>query len=260
MITLTRVELLKIRTTRTPLGLLLAAVGMTALIAVLDAARSGGKFLPPLSTSTTMSFIVTITGFGLLMAFVYGDMIASGEFRHETATVTYLGSPKRSRVLVAKSVAGFIAGLVFGAVAAATATAVGMIFAAAKGDSVQVGAGTLTRYGLGAMLGAGLLAILGVGIGSLIRSQLAGVVGIVVWCILLESILSGVFGSAGPYLPFTAASTLGGSRLDGGDIGFYASSISSHSAVFAVAAVLVLGIAVVISAVASLTSVQADIS
>jgi ABC-2 type transport system permease protein len=259
MTRLIRVELLKIRTARVSFGLLATAVGMTALIVVLDAARAGGKFTPPLSTSAGLSFVVTITGFALLMAFIVGIIGSSGEFRHGTATVTYLATPSRGRVLVAKLVAGFGAGLIFGAAGAVTADAAGLAFAVGKGDAVAVGAATLTRFGVGAMLAGGLLAALGTAIGSLVRSQLAAVVGALVWSLVLESVLSGLFGSLSPYLPFTAAATLGGSRLGGGDIGFYSSS-PAQSLPFAAAACLVAGLAVVIAAVAALTSVRADIS
>jgi hypothetical protein len=110
-----------------------------------------------------------------------------------------------------------------------------------------------------ATLAGGLLAALGVAVGSLVRSQLTAVVGALVWSLLLESVLGGIFGSASPYLPFTAASTLGGSRRGGGDIGIYSSG-SVQPLPFAVAAALVAGIAIVISFIASVTSVPVDIS
>jgi hypothetical protein len=115
------------------------------------------------------------------------------------------------------------------------------------------------RFGLGAAEGGGLLAALGAAIGSLIRSQLAGVVGALVWCLILESILGGLSSSLGRYLPFTAATSLGGSRPGGGDIGFYATD-SIRSLPFAAATVLVAGIAAAIAAGAAWTSGRADIS
>ena len=84
-----------------------------------------------------------------------------------TATITYLGTPRRARVLAAKLAASFSCGLLFGAAGAATATAVGFVFTLGKGQTIAVGAATMTRYGLGALLGAGLLAAVGAGIGSL---------------------------------------------------------------------------------------------
>jgi ABC-2 type transport system permease protein len=258
MIRLARIELLKIRTTRTPIALLGAAVVITALITTLDAARAGGKFTPPLSTAAGLSFVVTITGFALLMAFALGVIVSSGEFAHGTATATYLGCPQRGRVLAAKTIASFVVGMLFGAVGAATSLAIGLAFTAAKGDAVSIGAATLTRFGVGAVLGGALLAALGASIGSLVRSQLAGVVGVVVWCLLLESILGGIFSSLGPYLPFTAATSLGGSKPGGGDIGFYSSG-TVHPLPFAGVAVLMAGLVVFVSVLANRTTVAHDI-
>jgi hypothetical protein len=123
MIKLVRIELLKIRTTRTPIALLGAAAVITALITTLDAARAGGKFTPPLSTAAGLSFVVTINGFALLMAFVLGVIVSGGELAHGTATATYLGCPKRGRVLAAKTIASLVVGMFFGAVGAATSLA-----------------------------------------------------------------------------------------------------------------------------------------
>lgn len=253
-----RIEIAKIRTTRTPYTLLAAAAVITALITLLDAARAGGKFTPPLSTSAGLSFVVAITGFALLMALTLGVIVSSGEFAHGTATATYLGCPKRGRVLAAKAIASLAVGVLFGAIGAATSMAIGLGMAAAKGDAIHIGAGTLTRFGLGAALAGGLLAALGAAIGSLIRSQLASVVGVLVWCLLLESILSGIFGSLAPYLPFTAATTLAGSKPEGGDIGFYSSG-SVHPLPFVGAAVLVAGLVALLSLLASRTTVRRDI-
>jgi ABC-type transport system involved in multi-copper enzyme maturation permease subunit len=259
MIRLIRVELLKIRTVRMSFVMLATAICLTALIAVLDAARAGGKFTPPLSTGAGLSFVVTVTGFALLLALILGVIVSTGEFRHGTATITYLAAPSRSRVLVAKLIASFGIGLIFGAAGAATADTVGLAFAAGKGDAVVVGAATLARYGIGATLAGGLLAALGAGVGSLVRSQLAVLVGVLVWSLVGESILSGAFGSLTPYLPFTAASTLRGSRLGGGDIGFYSAS-PLQSLPFAAATALVAGLVVAVAASAAATRVRADIS
>jgi len=45
------------------------------------------------------------TGFALIAAAVLGTVITAGEFRHKTATGTYLDQPGRTRVLAAKALA-----------------------------------------------------------------------------------------------------------------------------------------------------------
>jgi ABC-2 type transport system permease protein len=248
-----RTELLKIRTTRLVLGLLAFAAALTTLRAVLSAAQAGGSGHlagPPLDTADGLTAVLTGTGFALLMAAVFGVIVATGEFRHQTATDTYLGTPDRSRVLTAKALAAAAVGVLFGLVAATITTTVGLSFAAAQGYPVTLSAGTIVRYALGAALGGALLAAAGVGVGSLVRNQLAAIIGVFAWGFLFEQVVGGLFESAAPYLPFTAAGTLAGAPLEG----------AAGPLPFAVAAVLVAAVAALLSGVAARTAVRADIS
>jgi hypothetical protein len=109
------------------------------------------------------------------------------------------------------------------------------------------------------VLGAGLLAAVGVGLGTLVRAQLGAVIGVFAWAFFLEAIVGGLFNSVGPYLPFTATTTLAGSRLGGGGFGFSGSS-SATPLPFVAAASLVAGVALVLSAVAAQTALRHAIS
>ena len=85
---LVRIELLKLRTTRLTYGLLALAAALTALDPVLRAARAGHGKLAPLSTATGLTSVLTVTGFAMIIACVLGVTVSSGEFRHQTATLT----------------------------------------------------------------------------------------------------------------------------------------------------------------------------
>jgi ABC-2 type transport system permease protein len=259
MIRLVRIELLKLRTTRLTYGLLAIAAGLTAFDAVLRASQAGHSNFLPLHTSAGLSNVLTITGFAMLMSCVLGVTVSSGEFRHSTATLTYLATPVRTKVLAAKAIAAAAAGLVFGAAGSAVTTGISLAFVAGHHYAITVAGTTIARYALGAVVGSALLAAAGVGLGSLIRSQLAAVIGVFAWAFFVESITGGFFNSIGPYLPFTAATTIAGSRLGGGGFGFGGSS-SAAPLPFLAAAALVLGVAAVISAVAARTTVQKDIT
>ena len=259
MIRLIGIELLKVRTTRTGFGLLAGEVALTALDAILRASRAGSGKLAPLNTAAGLTNVLTLTGFALLMAALLGATMSSGEFRHATATLTYLAYPNRTQVLIAKTLAAAIAGLAFGVIGAAISTGVGLTFVAAHGYPVALAANTITGYALGAVLGAALLAAVGAALGSLIRSQLAVVVGILVWALFVESIVGGLFNSLGPYLPFTAATTLAGAKLGGGGFGYTGSSAAT-ALPFAAATALVIAATVLIATVAARTTVTADIS
>jgi ABC-2 type transport system permease protein len=285
MTRLVRIELLKLRTVRLPAGLLATAAGLTALFACADASQAGrhGGSVASLGTAAGLRSVTTVTGWAMLLAVVLGVTVATGEFRHATATLTYLAAPARGRVLAAKAVAAACAGALFGLVAAVIATGAGLGFAAARGDHgahgarFALGAGTLAAHAAGAVLGAALLAALGVGLGSLVRSQLAGIIGVFVWALIVESLVGGIFTSARPYLPYTAATTLAGVQLGVGPGGFRVVA-RTHAIVchphclpaaatpapgplpFAAAAALLAGVVIVAAVLARLTTVRRDVA
>jgi ABC-2 type transport system permease protein len=252
---LVRVELLKLRTMRVTYGLLAAAVAVTALFSALQASGAG-RSIPPVSTAAGLGDVTTVSGVAMILACVLGVIVTSGEFRHTSATLTYLATPDRRRVLGAKAIATALAGACYGLAAGIVATAVGLAFVASHGDLVTLGTATM----IGHIAGAALLAALGVGIGSLIRAQLAGVIGVFVWCMVIESILGGSLNAIRPYLPYTAATTLGGAKLGAGAFG-PGYSISSQQALPSLAAaVLAAAVATALSAVAARTTVRRDIT
>jgi ABC-2 type transport system permease protein len=262
MIRLVRIEWLKLRTMRTGLGLLATSAALTALFASLEASRAGnGKSgVAPLFTASGLGTVTTVTGWSMIFAAVLGVIVSSGEFRHYTATLTYLGTPDRRRVLVAKGVAAAGAGAIFGLVSALIATGAGLIFVAGHGYHVTLGTGTLVAHIAGAVVGAALFGAIGAGIGSLLRSQLAGVIGVFVWALVIESIIGGLFTSVRPYLPYTAATTLAGIKLGGAAFG-PAHGVSGGSPLpFAAAAVLVLGVAALLDVITVGTTLRRDVT
>jgi ABC-2 type transport system permease protein len=262
MIRLARIEWLKLRTVRTGFGLLATSAALTVLFASLEASRAGnGKNgVAPLFSASGLATVTTVTGWSMIFAAVLGVIVASGEFRHYTATLTYLATPDRRRVLVAKALAAAGAGAISGLGSALIATAVGLIFVAGHGYHVTLGTGTLVAHIAGAAIGAALFGAIGVGIGTLLRSQLAGVIGMFVWALVIESIIGGLFTSIRPYLPYTAATTLAGIKLGGAAFG-PAHGLSGGSPLpFAAAAALVLGVAALLDVIAVRTTLRKDVT
>ncbi len=259
---LVRTELLKLATMRLTYGLLAVAAALTALFSLLENNQAGtsGTGVPPISTADGLRTVTTVTGFAMLIAAVLGSIIANGEFRHSTATLTYLTVPRRARVLIAKTAAAVSAGSVFGLVAGIIATGVGLIFVAAHGDPVALSTGTLVGHVAGAIVGAALLAALGVSVGSLVRSQLATVIGIFVWAIIIESVIGGLYTSVRPYLPYTAATTLAGAKLGNAAFGPAHGLNGGEALPFAAATALIAAIAAAAAFVASRTTLRRDIT
>jgi ABC-2 type transport system permease protein len=261
MTRLIRVELLKLRTTRLSYGLLAGSAALCALWCTLEASSAGGPAVPPLNTAAGLNTILTGGVWSLLLAIVLGVTVSSGEFRHSTATATYLATPRRGRVLVAKAVAAACWGAVFGLVGWLIATADGLAFAAAHSDKITVSDATIARYAAGHILAGALLAVVGVGLGALIKSQLAAIISVFVWAIIVESLVGGLFAGARPYLPYTAATTMAGTKLGGASFGA-ARGISGAGTPlpFAAAAALVAAVAIALLLIADRTTVRRDIS
>jgi ABC-type transport system involved in multi-copper enzyme maturation permease subunit len=259
MMRLLRVEALKLRSTRLTYGLLALGAVLTALDALLRALRAGNGRLPPLDTAEGLARPLTVTGFAILIAGVLGLTISSGEFRHNTATLTYLAFPDRIRVLVAKTLTGLAGGAIFGAAGAAMTTSVSLAVAAGEGYPISIGTSTIVRDAAGAVLAAALLTAVGVAVGSLIRSQIGATIAILIWAFFLEATIGGLYKQLDPYLPFTAATTLAGSRLGGGGFGFGGTNTAA-ALPFPAAAGLVIGVLLLISTIAALTSIRRDVT
>lgn len=261
---LVRVELLKLRTVRTTYGLLAAAALLTAFLAGGKASLGGGQSL---ASPASLSSVVSLTGWAMLLAAVMGVIAASGEFRHSTATFTYLAGPRRSRVLGAKAAAAALVGAIFGLTGAVVATGIGLAATLGAGEPITLSAATFLRDDLGAVLGAALLAALGVAVGSLIRSQVAGIVGILIWSLLIEPILGGLFTAIQPYLPYTAATTLAGATLGSGPGGLHVevnhgagAAVAATALPFGAVVALLGGFVVVLSVIAASSRLRDDIT
>ena len=113
MIRRIHIELLKLVTVR--LGLRPAGVGGRAhrLFSTVEASRAGaGNPVAPLNTSSGLNSVITGGVWGLILATVLGVTMSSGEFRHPTATLTYLATPGRSAGTGSQDVASAAAGAV----------------------------------------------------------------------------------------------------------------------------------------------------
>ena len=110
------------------------------------------------------------------LAIVAAVLASAGEFQHRTIHTTLLTSPRRDRVLIAKSaVAGAYGGLLvlLGAVAAAVT---GAVTAAASGASFTAGSAAWGHVAGAVAVGA-LFAVLATGLGVLTRSTAAAIGG-----------------------------------------------------------------------------------
>jgi ABC-2 type transport system permease protein len=256
-----RVELAKLRTVRMSWGLLATGAALSVLFSVTQSSQAGtAKGNGPLNTVSGFNSIVTGGVFGLLFAAVIGVFLITVEFRHQTVTLTYLARPNRTRVLVAKVVAGSLFGALSGVISYLIVLGTALSFTLSKGYKVPIGDATLARYGAGHLLAGALLAAIGVCVGALVRSQLVGIVAIFVWSILVESLIGGLYTSTRPYLPYTAATSLGGDALGGAAFGPAHNTGGGVPLSFGASVALLAAIAVVLGVVGSRTTIQRDVT
>jgi len=203
MIDLLAAEVLKLRTTRTIGLLLLAMIGITGL-AVTGAVVLAANANLDLESERGVRTVLHVSASGALFVLVLGAMISAGEFRHGTATDTFLTTPRRWRVVAAKLVTAAGAGVVFGAVAAATALAVAAHVYAIKGFVFPLSSSEGWQILAGAIVYAASLGALGAATGSLVRNQVGVIVGWLVWLLLAENIVAGLAPDVGRWLPGAA--------------------------------------------------------
>jgi ABC-2 type transport system permease protein len=216
MIRLIRAEFTKLRTTRLIYGMT-AAMAAFAVLAVA-ANILGVEGAPPLAAD---SFPMLVGGPVTLLsgaALLLGILGMAGEFRHQTVTQTFLVTPDRGRVVAAKLVAYPLAGITLALSVLAFTAALATAWLAAKGITPSFLDARLGRVLLGAVLAAGLCGLVGVGVAALVRNQVAALVGVAVWVLLVEGLLMSLLHAPGlgKWLPSAAAAALtnpGGGQL-----------------------------------------------
>jgi ABC-2 type transport system permease protein len=209
VITLVRAELLKLRTTRLWIVLLVVSVAVVGLIVVAVLASTPGRdpdarALHDLTTVADVRTLLAIGGLSATLALVLGVTMTTSEYRYGTAGITYLATPRRARVVTAKMLAAVPVGALFGLVGASVPVLVALVWFAAKGRSVPLD-GTIPldilQIGLQALFGA----VMGVAVGAVLRNQVAAIVGLLVWVLVVESIVSGLIPVTAKWFPFAGA-------------------------------------------------------
>ncbi|GAA5196192.1 ABC transporter permease [Microbacterium jejuense] len=130
----------------------------------------------------------TATAVGYVFPLLMGTLMVTAEFRHKTLTPTFLATPRRGRVLVAKLAVGVALGVLLGVVGVLASVGVSAAILAGFGVDTQ-----LTSPDMWAMLGRMLLAyvlwaLIGIGVGALVRNQVGAIVGVLVFTQFLEPI------------------------------------------------------------------------
>jgi len=208
MTALVHAEVLKLRT-RTAAWLLLATLGLVALTVGFSVPKVGD---PNASVSLddpgVLAGIVGI-GFGVpeVLVVLLGGLAFTQEFRYGTITSTYLGEPRRTRVLVAKWLSVALASVVITIGTLAFSVAFGIAFISSRNGEVTLATEFWQTAGAAFVVMAAYGAI-GVAVGALVRNQIAAAVGVLVWMLAVEQTVIPAFPAIGRWMPGGAANAL----------------------------------------------------
>ncbi|MBD3942176.1 ABC transporter permease [Microbacterium sp. NEAU-LLC] len=161
----------------------------------------------------------TATAVGYVFPLLMGTLMVTAEFRHKTLTPTFLATPRRGRVLVAKLAVGIVLGALLGVIGVLASVGVSAAILAGFGLDTQL-ASSDTWAMVGRMLLAYVLwALIGIGVGALVRNQVGAIVGVLVFTQFLEPIgrtaaafVDGL-SDATRFLPGAASDALVGSSV-----------------------------------------------
>jgi ABC-2 type transport system permease protein len=210
MIAQTKAELLKIRTTRTTIALILGMVALILIFTLLDGLLSHPSGLMGKENQRTLLSVSSLTG---VFAALAGVLLVTSEYRFGTIRPTILFNPARSHVLAAKVLAGALAGVVFGVIGEAIGWAIGYAILDGRGITVALNSGDIVLLTLGGLAGVALWGAIGAGLGAIIHNQVGAVITLLAWGFVVDSILFGLAPSVGRFMPPRAADAMMGLKV-----------------------------------------------
>jgi ABC-type transport system involved in multi-copper enzyme maturation permease subunit len=225
MKSLINAELLKLRTTRVFWGYVAIALAFVPISITLSMTANNTDELP-LTSSEGLRAVFSAASAGGLILLLIGITMMAGEFRHNTATPTFLITPDRRRVIAAKVAAGGIVGVVISAVSSLLTLAVALPWLAGRDVDVDLLSADVGLPLVGGLISMALGAAFGIGLGAVMTNQTLAITVLVVWTSTVEVLLVGFLPEVGRWLPTGAASSLGGTwTAEGGLLPFWGAAV-----------------------------------
>ena len=201
-------ELIKVRTTRTALGFGAASVLLVLALVLISFLAGDPRTVDDKRDALNVGGVLSVP------LLIFGIVGATGEYRHRTIAPAVLIAPGRGRLTVARLIAYTLTGLLFGALMVVVALVVGLPLAGGSGEDLA--SSDMLTVAFGGLLVAVLTVALGVGVGVLVRNQVAGVVGALIWLFILSPVLGLIDEDLPDYTTLPAAGVVGGSSDAGG--------------------------------------------
>jgi ABC-type transport system involved in multi-copper enzyme maturation permease subunit len=206
-----RAELLKIRSTRTTVGIVLGMIALVLLFSLLSGLVTKA---PSLVSAEDQRGLLSVGSLAGVFSALAGIMLVTSEYRFGTIRPTFLFTPRRSRVVGAKLAAGLLAGILFGVVGEGLGFGIGYASLAGRGIAYALNGGDTTLLLLGTLAGVALWGALGVGVGMIVRNQVGAIIGLLAWGFVAENLLFAFVPSVGRFAPVHAQDALIGLTTD----------------------------------------------
>ncbi len=211
MIAQIRAELLKIRSTRTTIGLLL---GMIALILLFTLLTGLISHPPGLMGRENQRELLSLGSLAGVFSALAGALLVTSEYRYGTIRPTILFNPARSQVLAAKVLAGALAGVAFGVIGEALGWVIGYAILAGRDITIVLTSRDVLLLTLGGLVGVALWGAIGAALGAIIRSQVGAVITLLAWGFVVDNLLFGLVPAVGRFMPTRAGDALTGLNTD----------------------------------------------
>ena len=205
MIRQVKAELLKVRSTRTTIGLLLGMIALILLFTLLTGLLAS---VSALHTAEDQRAFLSLADLAGVFSALAGVMLVASEYRYGTMRPTILFTPHRSRVLAAKVIAGILAGIAFSIVGEAIGWALGYAIINGRGIPFVLSSGDSVQLVLGGLGSVALWGAIGVGLGAMLRNQVGAVITLLAWAFVVNPLLFGLVPSIGRFMPSYAGDAL----------------------------------------------------
>jgi ABC-2 type transport system permease protein len=247
------------------IGVFVAGAALAVVFALLlpgarlgGAGAPGGPRYPGLDNTSMVSSVYTAgLSTAYLLTLAVGVLSIGSEYRHMTITTTFLATPRRVRVMVAKVTSLLGIGAFYGLVFLLGSVGVGATTIAIKGFSPVPEVGPITRTLALSLMVLGLWALIGLGAGILIPNQVAALLIAVgaAWIVFpLAGLLLGLSSWTKPivpYLPSEATSAM---------VGAINTSSTVELLSWWAGALVLVAYAAVLAGIGSLLTIRADVT
>jgi ABC-2 type transport system permease protein len=209
LIALLHGELIKVRTTRTALGFATASLLLVLAWVIISILADDP------STLSAKRDALNISPLGLTIPLLlFGIVGATGEYRHRTIAPAVLIAPDRVRLPLARLLAYVLTAIALAVAMVLVALVVGLPLLSSQ-SGPDLASKDYARMIGGALIVASLTVALGTGVGVLVRNQVAGVVGALIWVLVLAPLLGLIDDRLPSYTTIVdAAGIVGGSEGD----------------------------------------------